>query len=119
MRKKTINSLFDNVFWYLVYMLPIILLVVFAIKNGTFVSFSEVMSSCHLDILTTNDLYVTLNSIFGSTGVVPLFSSPDVLMFMSYFIGCYLVHLCVDFLLFIPRIANSWLNKFYGEGGDK
>lgn len=116
MRKRTVNFCFDKFFWYAVYMLPLILYVIYLLKGGyeAIPSLSTAMSSFGLNVLETSDLYVALNNVFGSGGVVPTFVSGDILLFMTYFISTFLLHLMVDFVLFIPRIAMKWLDKLYG-----
>ena len=118
MRKKTIKCLFDNVLWYMVYMLPLLLLLIYWFKTGD-ISLSNAMSSAGLGILSNNPIYVGLDGIFGSTGTMPLFSSPDILLYGSWFISTFLVHLFVDFLLFIPRLAHKWMNWLGGDSDGK
>lgn len=100
--------------WYLLYLLPIFLWIVVSIRSVEIVNLSSAMSTLGLDIFTNNIIYTNLCSIFGANGILPLFNSPDILMFMSYFVSVFLIHLAIDFLLFIPRLADKWLNKLYG-----
>lgn len=115
MRKKTINCLFDNVLWYLVYLLPLIAFGILLIGNSA-TTLSSAMLSVGLGILTDNVVFTSLNSIFGSGGVLPLFVSGDILLYFSYFICCWLCHIAVDVLLFLVRWAHSLMSSF---GGDK
>lgn len=114
MREKTQKNLFDNVMWYLLYLLPIVLWLVVSFRSGEIVSLSSAMSTMGLDIFANNEIYTNLSSIFATDGILPLFSSPDILMYMTYFVSVFLIHLFIDFLLFIPRLAHKWLNKLYG-----
>lgn len=116
MRKRNFGFCLDKLLWWLLFLLPLILLVVYWAKTGT-VSLSGAMTSAGLGILEASDIFVSLNSIFGVSGLVPLFASSDVLFYVCYIVCVYLLHLLVDFLLFIPRIADKWLNSLYG--GDK
>lgn len=115
MRKKTLNCLFDNVLWYLVYLLPLIAFGILLVNNSS-ITLSGAMSSVGLGILTNNVVFTSLNSIFGSGGVLPLFVSTDILLYFSYFICCWLCHIAVDVLLFLVRWAHSLMSSF---GGDK
>lgn len=115
MRKKSISCLFDNLMWYLLYLLPLFLLLIYLVRTGTVVDLSTIFSDFGLDILTNNQILVALSSLFGSSGVVPLFASESILVYFSYFISVFVVHLAVDFLLFIPRLAHKWLNKLWGS----
>lgn len=114
MRERTQKNLFDNIFWYLIYLLPLIIWVVVSFRTGNIVSLSNALETMGLKVLENNQILSNLSEIFGSNGVLPLFVSTDILLYISYFICVFLIHLFVDFLLFIPRIAHKWLNKLYG-----
>lgn len=114
MRQRTQKNLFDNIFWYLIYLLPIIIWIVVSFRTGTIISLSTALDTMGLKVLDNNQIIANLSEIFGNSGVIPMFASADVLLYMAYFISVYLIHLFVDFLLFIPRIAHKWLNKLYG-----
>ena len=114
MRERTQKNLFDNIFWYLIYLLPLIIWVVVSFRTGNIVSLSNALETMGLKVLENNQILTNLSEIFGSSGVLPLFVSTDILLYISYFICVFLIHLFVDFLLFIPRIAHKWLNKLYG-----
>lgn len=114
MRKKTMNNLFDNIMWYLIYMLPLFCFLFLLIRTGSVQTLSTCMSSLGLGVLETSDITTTLTSIFGVGGIVPLFANTDIILYMSYFVCVFVLHLAVDFLLFIPRLAHKWLNKLCG-----
>jgi len=114
MREKTQKNLFDNVMWYILYLLPILIWGIVSYRSGEFTTLSTAMTNVGLEILGTNQVYTSLASIFAIDGILPLFTNPDVILYMSYFISVFLIHLFVDFILFIPRIAHKWLNKLYG-----
>lgn len=110
MRKKTIQNLSDNIMWYLIYLLPILgFLILLATKDV--VTFAQVFDSLGLQIVTDNVIVDTLTQIFGVGGVLPLFASPGMIYYFTYFIATMIIHLAVDFLLFIPRLAHKWLGK--------
>lgn len=114
MRQRTQKNLFDNIFWYLIYLLPLIIWVVVSFRTGTIISLSSALETMGLKVLEDNQIIINLSEIFGSVGVFPMFASIDILLYFTYFICVFLMHLFVDFLLFIPRIAHKWLNKLYG-----
>lgn len=118
MRKKTLNCFFDNLMWYLIYLMPLIIFVFYNINSGTLTSLGSIFDSIGLNILTDNVVLTTLSDVFGTGGVVPIFTNSDILIYMSYFICVYLVHICVDVLLFIPRLGHKWLNEFTSGGKD-
>lgn len=117
LRKKTISNLADHIFWLIVGLMPLILYALqFLAYKLTAVSsdlptFLDYMHNFGLS--TTSVCYTALQELFGSTGVLPLFVSGDnaVVLFLSYFVTVQIVHLAVDFLLFIPRLSHKWLEK--------
>lgn len=115
MRKKNMSHLFDNVLWYMAYLLPLFAFLTLLWRTDG-VTLATAMSSCGLDIFSQGFIYDGLTSLFGADGVMPLFASPDILAYGSYFISVFLMHLAVDVLLFIPRFAHKCMDCF---GGDK
>lgn len=111
MRKRTIKRLADTIFWYALYFLPVLILILMSIHNPI-TSLSSVISTLGLDVLNDSVIYTTLNSVVGVGGILPLFSSPDILIFFTYYICVYILHLLVDIVIFIPKIAHKWLNTF-------
>ncbi|MBE5757327.1 MAG: hypothetical protein E7345_00135 [Clostridiales bacterium] len=111
MRKRTIKRLADTIFWYALYFLPVLILILMSLHNPI-TSLSSVISTLGLDILNDSVIYTTLNSVVGAGGILPLFSSPDILIFFTYYICVYILHLLVDIVIFIPKIAHKWLNTF-------
>lgn len=119
MRKKTLSCLFDNIFWYVVYLLPLLCFVIGIAQGGITGSFASVSQTLGFGIFENSPVYTALQQLFGSTGVVPLFASSDLLLLASYFISMWLVHLAVDVLLFIIRLAHHWLDSFTSGLGGK
>lgn len=117
MKKCSITDVLDNMFWYIIYLLPIIMYVFNICGHGDgSVSLLEYFNSNFS--MVTNVISDTITSIFGTEGVLPLFSSGGFIIdYLTYFIACMLIHLAVDFLLFIPRLAHKWLDGFVSRGG--
>lgn len=118
MRKRTVNYMADTIFWYALYFLPVLAYLFYIMGaskiGGTpIINFTEFIGE-FADILATNPINVALQDMFGSGGLMPIFGAQDagILLFFTYFINVYLVHLMVDFLLFIPRYAHKWLKEF-------
>ena len=116
MRKRTVNHIADTIFWYLLYFLPILLYLVFMIcsepyASTDFMSFNAFLESVGFGFVSDNVLLTTFADIFGANGIMPIFSTDLPFVFFTWFIGTYLLHLCVDFVLFIPRLAHKWLKK--------
>lgn len=117
MRKRTIRCLFDNIFWYMIYMLPLIFSILHWLKLGA-VDLAGVFTLGGFELFADNMIFVSLNSLFGANGIVPLFAGNGILMYLSYFIICMLVHLAVDVLLFIVRLAHNWMDGIVGGKND-
>ena len=118
MRKRTIANLVDSFFWLLVAILPIVLYLItcfsYKLTNATdsVVGFLPFMKS--LGLVDSGLIYKSLSDLFGTGGILPLFSAENnaILVFLSYFVSVEIVHLAVDFLLFIPRIWHKYMNTF-------
>ena len=110
MRKRTINHLADTVFWYLIYFLPVIFyLIAEPSSGGSIVNFISFFADSGFGIVTDNLIISTLRDIFSTGGTFPLFNTDLPYIVFTWFVGTYIIHLCVDFLLFIPRIAHKWM----------
>ena len=118
MRKRTIANLVDSAFWLLVAVLPIVLYLItcFSYKltsaTDSLIAFLPFMKS--LGLVDSGLIYNSLFDLFGTGGILPLFSAENnaILVFLSYFVSVEIVHLAVDFLLFIPRLAHKYMNTF-------
>lgn len=117
MRKRTINHLFDTYLWYLIYLLPLIFAIIHWFKIGV-IDLAGVFSLGGFSLVADNFVFTSLNSIFGASGIVPLFADSGLLMYLSYFIICMIVHLAVDCLLFIVRLAHNWMDGVVGGKND-
>lgn len=116
MRKRTISYCVDILFWLVVSLLPVLFYVIQPLAyeltsaQDTLPSFAQTMAT--FGINDTNYLYVALMDIFGSDGLMPFLSSDSVVvLYLSYFILIQLLHVFVDFVLFIPRLGHKWLEK--------
>ena len=106
---KSIKYTFDNLFWYLLYLLPVIC---FMIRGGesTFLSFLEDIG---FSLTNSNIVFSTMSDIFGANGIIPFFESSSIIAIVSYFVCVFIVHILVDVLLFIPRWSHKFLGKVY------
>lgn len=138
MRKRTIRNIADHLFWFLVAILPLILYVIDGFRNGAIAKtmgaiqapesmfndwftlitgyfgelstdFGDFMSSF---INENGIIYTSLNGLFGVGGALPLFGSNIALLaYMTWFCTVEIVHLAVDFIVFIPRLCHKWQEK--------
>lgn len=120
MRKRSVNHIADTIFWYVVYMFPIILTIVqtFSLPHiGNLDGFDGFFELLAVNLRTlgcnSNGIIVsTLSDIFGEGGILPLFNNGIIFGYAQWFVGTLIVHLAVDVLLFLPRIAHKWLDDF-------
>lgn len=116
MRKRTVNHLADTIFWYILYALPVIGYICVMIScptNGaTYNSFEKYITNFGINIAENNIIFNALKSILGEHGTLPLFADNTFLTYLTYFINIYIMHLLVDFILFIPRICHKYMEKF-------
>ena len=118
MRKRTIANLVDSAFWFFVSILPLALYMItclsYKLQSSTdnLTGFLPFMKN--LGLMDSGIIYNSLVDLFGTTGILPLFSADNnaILLFLSYFVSVEIVHLAVDFLLFIPRLAHKYMNTF-------
>lgn len=113
MRKRTINHLSDTIFWYLIYLLPVITYCVMLAsrRGGDVVSISAWFDTLGIPVLS--DLVsTTLAQIFGADGILPLYGSAVGIPIFSWYVSMMIIHLAVDVLLFIPRLAHKWIDNF-------
>lgn len=111
MRKRTINYFAETIFWNVLYFIPVICYLILLFKGGIS-TFGSVFETIGLNIATNSTAYTSLASIFGTDGILPLFENTDILVFLTYYINVFIAHIFVDFILFIPKIAKKWMNKF-------
>ena len=121
MRKRTVTFLADKIFWLLVALLPLIIFALqFLIYDLTSITsemptFLDFMQSFGLS--TSSICYTVMSDLFGAGGILPLFAEGNnaVLLFLSYFCSVEIIHLAVDFIVFIPRLSHKFMNKFCQE----
>lgn len=120
MRKKTVDHCADTLFWYLLYLFPVLGYMLYLFvepgTGATLLSFETFCSNIGVSFFTDNIVLSSLTSIFGVEGVLPLFNSSAPFIMFTWFVCVFIAHLAVDFLLFIPRLAHKWLRGFYDGG---
>ena len=139
MRKRTVNCIVKNIFWYTIYLLPIIVALILTLSvtsesffpwfseeaihphvDGLYLVFINNLERLVRDVIDTdfNPIYLALVSAFGTDGgVFPLFFNESswgvtFIAYFAYFVSVYLLHILIDFLLFIPRLCHKWMNSF-------
>lgn len=116
MRQRTIKNIADRLFWLVVALLPVLIYLGtflsyrFASVSETLPSFAEFMAN--FGVSQTSIVFTSMSDLFGADGILPLFANNNaILLYMAYFVSVEIVHLAVDFLVFIPRLAHKWMEK--------
>ena len=75
-------------------------------------SFTDVL--LNFGINTDNVVYQTLSGLFGyDSNIIHLFTEDSaLLLYFTYFCVIEIIHLFIDFIVFIPRLCHKWLNGF-------
>lgn len=118
MRKKNLEFTLDNVMWFIIYTLPIIL-IIFSTRLESLSAIEQFIidSDFANNAFASSYLYGILDSVVGDFGIFPLLSGAwgqFLMSYLCYFISMIIVHLFVDFVVFIPRLSHKWLNKLFG-----
>lgn len=115
MTKKKISKIFDKMFWGLVMALPLLVYVFYIIKTGNIYSFESVFTDFGFGIDTSGVIFQTFSSLFGvtagSSSAIAAFTGNGIILYITYIVLVELIHLIVDCLLYIPRIAMKFLDK--------
>lgn len=117
MRKRNLKCIADTVFWYLLYLLPVVCYLLYLVAepgsgNISISDISEFFTKLGLGFVADNIVITSLTALFGVGGILPLFSTSAPFLIFSWFICVFIGHLAVDFILFIPRLAHKWLEHF-------
>lgn len=113
MRKRSISHLADTIFWFVIYALPLLCYLLY-FRSGSSSDFVTFMSTNLGFVFSdSNPIFTAIQQLFGADGILPFFTSAgDGLSYMvTWFVCSFIVHLAVDFVLFIPRLAHKWLCK--------
>lgn len=115
MRERSLMHLFDNIFWYTMYLLPVIAWLLGFLGGGYAGGVAGNPLSAVIEQGFNNNgvVYQALNKIVGPESEIGLnlFEETQLQLF-NWFVCVYVVHLMVDFILFIPRLCHKWMEKF-------
>lgn len=118
--KKIGNTRFsyklDKIFWFFLTLFPLFgysLYLVTLADAGASLSFVNFMQGfLHIIPNAGNPVRQVFVSIFGSSGLFPLFSSGSgMIEFFTYAVSIEILHVCFDVIVFIPRLAHKWISK--------
>ena len=118
MTKKTFHYI-TELGWLLMAIMPLFLYMITAFGSGggsELITFKELMEQkLGFFFNESNTLYNMIMEIFGNSGAMPLFTE-NVGAFLAYYITVEIAHLLVDIIIFIPRMAQSWMTTYTKKG---
>lgn len=115
MKKKIdlVGHICDNAMWYLLYLLPFVLMLILWAR-GSYIPLADMFSMAGLSIVSDNIVLTTFTSVLGVGGVFPIFADTGFLVYVSYFILVFLVHIMVDICLYLFRLIHHLVNHGFG-----
>lgn len=110
-KQKNINILF----WSLIYTLPLLILLIQSINGSV-----TLLSVLNIVGINDNNIIVSvITNIFGSSGVIHLVAdNSPIIIYLSYVVIMNIIHIAIDVLLLLPRIAQSFSDKICNSGDD-
>ena len=128
MRKKNILVLVEHILWGIIILLPLLGYLVLPLgysigggseTNPSMPSFTAYVTTFGVNTGSGNVIFTMMDNLMGRNGVLPLFNNSStaygLMYYFTYFICVEVVHLVVDVILFIPRLAHKWMSKFTNE----
>lgn len=130
MRKKSINNLIFNIFFYLILLFPLLAYslgictgdVITTVPsqttndfvfNADYIDFNSYMNGLGLEILSNNIISTTIESVFGYQGIMPLFPQNSAFVsYVTYIVTVYILRLLLLPILFIPKFAIKLTDSF-------
>lgn len=103
---------FDFVLWSLIAVLPVITWCLYLFRfnqTGNPLTMSAWLEGYFIFTSTTNPIHGVLLKLFGWNSSFFPFLSTSWVSFFTWFCTVEIVHLAVDVLLFIVRLAHKWI----------
>ncbi len=119
MRKRNFSYALDLIIWALISLLPLICYLAsmsaYDLSTvSTLPTFAEYLYA-NFNPIKDSVLYSSLVGLFGSTGLLPLTDSEAVFGYFTWFVIVEIMHLAVDFLVFIPRLSHKFMHKLFED----
>lgn len=111
MRYSKFIKIIDTLFWWIIYALPVLVWLI-SLSTDTPV-FTDLLSVINQGFSNNSVIYDSLYKTIGQGSLIdlPLIGDAQLQLFV-WFISANVLHLFVDFILFIPRLCHNWLEKF-------
>lgn len=106
----------DKIFWFFISFAPLIFYALYLVshfKQSEYFSFYVFFSNYLGLFFSSNSVFSSmLSSIFGPSGIFPVFSAQSGwLVLFSYLGTVEVIHVFFDVIVFIPRLAHKWISK--------
>lgn len=113
-KTKNFKCFFDNFFWFIVKILPILVLLLLSINDNT-VTITSIMTN-YFGIYDNNIILVVFTELFGSSSsFLATYTNNGLLMYMVYYVMVTLLHIVVDFVKLLPDLLHNFIERL--EGG--
>lgn len=112
LKTKTLNKLF----WVLIYITPLIIWAIGYIHHTPLLT--TILTE--IGINENNIITTTILQIFGENGILYLFTTNSaILYYLSYYVIMNIIHIIIDLILILPRIAQSFNDKINNTGDNE
>lgn len=109
MRKKTINRIYDYIFYGILYLIPVIILIISLWKAGDMSIYSTFISQTGIinNVFTNayNTMFINYLQFFNDTDNI-------LLQTFDYMLVITMLHLLFDIFGFLPKLIRKVLNKW-------
>lgn len=125
MRKRNIKYLFEKLMWGIIMFMPVIAFLLTCIKTEigtqtiqqTTVSFNYYMANAWSSEYGIGEIQNVINSFVDMITNNNASAYSGFTWLMAWIVLVEIIHLAVDFLVFIPRLCHKFMDKFCeGEG---
>lgn len=107
--KKTVSLIADYIFWYILYALPLFVLLLSVYRTGEIVPLATVFSDLQIMPALSNFFYSFLAEVNQS--IFPMFETSSMNLMFAYYCSVLTMHLIVDILLFIVKWGHHFIDN--------
>lgn len=113
MTKKNVLKIIDKLFWIALVLFPLVVYVVLCFNNNmTDTSLLDVFANLGLDFSFDSPIYTAMYQLFAvGGGYLELVTSNTLIVFATYYFTLEVLHLIIDILLILIRMAQKWLHN--------
>ena len=112
MRKRTIKFTFDKLLWFILMLLPFLIVLYNTRVNGLldYSMFDVFTRGIGFD-MTDGIIVEAVNTMIGADGYIPLINGTNCIpYYIQWLCVVVLVQIVYDVLMFIPKLAHHWIH---------